>query len=141
MFRLSKLHSIASVLILTVFLCFTAASAQGPQQQKNAEEKYWKMLKGFRHGSNYFPLTNIEETKPLTEIGGSVYAQYTCALCMRCVCCCCHVHHTRLTPAIGNRASTRQVRKKRCAVVRVPHTQHATHVQRRARGANSSVRV
>jgi len=70
MYCARKLFTGVAALLMTAFLCNTAAFSQAPppsRTQGERQEKNWTMKKGFRHGPNYFPLSNYEETKPLRE--------------------------------------------------------------------------
>ncbi len=51
--------------ILLVIAAFSIAAAQTDSKDK-AKAKY-RILKGYRNGTNYFKLTNIEEAKPLVK--------------------------------------------------------------------------
>jgi hypothetical protein len=55
---------VAAVLVLVCGIFFVTSTYAQPQPLKEGQEQYWK-LQSFRHGPNYFKITNLKETTPL----------------------------------------------------------------------------
>ena len=63
---LRSAQSTLAALVLFVLLGSSPVLLAQSQEPKEGQPKFWK-LNGFRHGKNYFPITNLVETTPKVE--------------------------------------------------------------------------